>query len=189
MNRISNDQSPPPPGRVKIAAVLAAGAIALVALDAGLELRPAPTPTQNAVARAFAPQEHAKETSGLRSLAYYPEQLAALTSLSNFTPGSDAGLADPSASAAHPSTPVTDAKPVRRAEAAAKGASPLVTRAPVPMAAVGGEPAPDRSLRFFGVGVPGSTEFGDRVASMKENASRWGESAWGLGGKIAGAWR
>ena len=87
MNPISNDQVAPPPGRVKVAAVLAAGAIALVALDAGLELRPAPAPTQTSAARAFAPPDHAKETSGVRSLAYYPEQLAALTSLSSFTPG------------------------------------------------------------------------------------------------------
>jgi hypothetical protein len=191
MNRISNDQLSPPPGRVKIAAVLAAGAIALVALDAGLELRPAPAPTQTAVVRAFAPQEKAKETSGLRNLAYYPEQLAALTSLSSFTPGPDAGLADSSAAAAaRPSAPATEAKPARRAEAPPKAASPLAAREPAPTAAaVSAEPAPDRSTRFFGVAVPGATEIGDRVASLKVNASRWGESAWGLGGKLAGAWR
>jgi hypothetical protein len=192
MNPISNDQVAPPPGRVKVAAVLAAGAIALVALDAGLELRPAPAPTQTSAARAFAPPDHAKETSGVRSLAYYPEQLAALTSLSSFTPGPDSGLTDPSAaaSAAHPSAPGTEAKPVRRAEAVAKVAPPLAARAPASMAAaVSAEPATDRSVKLFGIAVPGATEFGDRVAALRETASRWGESAWGLGGKIAGVWR
>jgi hypothetical protein len=197
MNGILNDQLSPPPGRVKIAAVLAAGAIALIALDAGLELRPAPTPAQPAVARAFPLQEKAQEkanqTSGLRNFAYYPEQLAALTSLSSFTPVSDPGLADsaPPASAAHPAAPASEARPVRRAEAPAKAAPPFAVQAPVPMAAaVGAEPAPDRSVRLFGVVVPGAAEIGDRVASLKENASRWGESAWGLGGKLAGgAWR
>jgi hypothetical protein len=192
MNPISNHQVSPPPGRVKIAAVLGAGAIALMALDAGLELRPAPAPAQTSVARAFAPPDNAKEASGVRSLAYYPEQLAALRSLSSFTPGPDSGLTDPSAaaSAAHPSAPAPDARPVRRAEAAAKAASPLAAHAPAPMAAsTVAEPATDRSVRLFGVAVPGATEFGDRIAALRESANRWGETAWGLGGKIAGVWR
>jgi hypothetical protein len=198
MNCISSDQVSPPPGRVKIAAVFAAGAIALLALDAGLELRPALAPTQIAVTRAFAPQvkaqEKATETSGVRSFAYYPEQLAVLTSLSNFTPGPESRvadpLADPSASAAHPSAPATDAKPARRTEAPAKSASPLAGRAPAPLAAtIASEPAADRSVRLFGVTIPGAAEIGDRVAAVRENAGRWSESAWGLGGKIAGVWR
>jgi hypothetical protein len=194
MNCISSDQLSPPPGRVKIAAVLAAGAIALLALDAGLELRPALAPAQIAVASAFSPQEKARETSGVRSFAYYPEQLAALTSLSNFTPGPESRVADPlaspSASAAHPSAPATDARPARRAEAQAKSASPLTGRAPAPLAATfASEPAMDRSVRIFGVTIPGAAEIGDRVAAVRENASRWSESAWGLGGKIAGVWR
>ncbi|MDI9848244.1 hypothetical protein QM467_09295 [Rhodoblastus sp. 17X3] len=192
MNPISNDQVSPPPGRVKIAAVLAAGAIALMALDAGLELRPAPAPAQTSAARAFAPPDHAKEASSVRSLAYYPEQLAALRSLSSFTPGPDSGLTDPSASAsaAHPSAPAPDARPLRRAEPAAKASSPLAAHAPAPMAAsTAAEPATDRSVKLFGVAVPGAMEFGDRVAALRENASRWSETAWGLGGKIAGVWR
>lgn len=230
MNCISSDQISPPPGRVKIAAVLAAGAIALLALDAGLELRPALAPTQIAVARAFAPlekaQEKAKETSAVRSFAYYPEQLAALTSLSNFTPGPESkvadpladSLADPSADSGHPSASAIDARPVRRAEALAKSASPPAGRAPAslaataaplaatiaplaatvaPMAAtvaplaatVSSESATDRSVRLFGVTIPGAAEIGGRIAALRENASNWSESAWSLGGKIGGIWR
>jgi hypothetical protein len=209
MNCISSDQVSPPPGRVKIAAVLAAGAIALLALDAGLELRPALAPTQIAVERAFAPlekaQEKAKETSGVRSFAYYPEQLAALTSLSNFTPGPESSvanplassLADPSPSAVHPSASAIDARPVRRTEALAKSASPPAGRAPAslvatvaPLAAtVSSESATDRSVRLFGVAIPGAAEIGGRIAALRENASNWSESAWSLGGKIGGVWR
>jgi hypothetical protein len=208
MNCISNDQISPPPGRVKIAAVLAAGAIALLALDAGLELRPALAPTQIAVARAFAPleksQEKAKETSGVRSFAYYPEQLAALTSLSTFTPGPESKVADPSVDSTHQSASAMDARPVRRAETLAKPASPPAGRAPASFAAtitplaatvaplaatVSSESATDRSVRLFGVAIPGAAEIGGRIAALRENASNWSESAWSLGGKIGGIWR
>jgi hypothetical protein len=212
MNCISSDQISPPPGRVKIAAVLAAGAIALLALDAGLELRPALAPTQIAVSRAFAPpekaQEKAKETSAVRSFAYYPEQLAALTSLSNFTPGPESRvadpLADPSADSAHPSASAIDPRPARRAETLAKPSSPPAGRAPASFAAtiaplaatvaplaatVASESATDRSVRLFGVAIPGAAEIGGRIAALRENASNWSESAWSLGGKIGGIWR
>jgi hypothetical protein len=201
MNCISSDQISPPPGRVKIAAVLAAGAIALLALDAGLELRPAHAPTQIAVSRAFAPQEKAQEkaneTSTVRSFAYYPEQLAALTSLSNFTPGPESKVADPLADPAHPSASAIDARPIRRAETLVKPTSPPAGRAPASLAAtvaplaatVSSESATDRSVRLFGVTIPGAAEISGRISALRENAGNWSESAWSLGGKIGGIWR
>ena len=98
MIRIVQHDFSNPPGRVKIAGLFVAGAIALAALDAGLALQPAPVPATTTAAR-LAPLE---ESSGVHSLAYYPEQLAALNSLASFRPEAESGAGDTAAQAVSP---------------------------------------------------------------------------------------
>ena len=165
------------PRRVKIAGVVCAGALALLALDAALELQPTPAP-RAPVARIAAPAE----ASNVHSVAYYPEQLAVLNSLSSFRPEADAGVAaEPSVAAVKPATPALvpgESKAGRRADAAGK---PLV-RAAAPAATSSAMAAPDNSARIFGIAVPGSAALADGASSLRD-------AAMGLGGKVAGLWR
>lgn len=165
------------PGRVKIAGVVCAGALALLALDAALELQPAPAP-RAPVARIAAPAE----ASNVHTVAYYPEQLAVLNSLSSFRPEADSGVAaEPAVAVVKPPSPAlvpSDAKAARHAEASGK---PLV-HAAAPMAMASATAAPDNSARIFGIAVPGS-------AAIASGASSLRDAAVGLGGKVAGLWR
>jgi len=155
--------------------VLAAGALALLALDVGLELQPAPVAQPSVVA---APVATTSEPSSVHNLAYYPEQLAALNSLASFTPQADAGVAEPAAPALKPPAPVGAIKPpARRADLAVKPAATV--RAPA------ATQPPDRSVKLFGIPVPGAAEVFERVASLRESASHWGEAARDPVGKAA----
>jgi hypothetical protein len=171
------------PGRVRIAAIFGAGALALLALDAGLKLQPSPFPAPApAVARIAAPSE----TGGVHNLTYYPEQLAALNSLASFTPQANAGVADDGAApaAASPAAAALPAaievRPVRRADQAAK---------PAAHAAAAPTPEADRAVRLFGVAVPGAAAVADGFARFKDSAAHWGESAWAASGRAASIWR
>jgi hypothetical protein len=191
MNRISNDDFPPPPRRVGIAGALGAGALAMLALDVGLELQTAPAAP---VAAAVTATAHV-QPSNLRTVSYYPEQLAALTSLSTFQPVADAGVAEDSFADGAMKPPAQtmapgEVKPLRHAETAAKSA-PAASALPETGAdaktgaAQAAAPPLDRSVKLFGVTAPGA----DLVASLNDHAARWGAAVWGLGGKVSGMWR
>jgi hypothetical protein len=89
------------PPRLKFAGALAFAALALMVLDAsvtGLTGLSPPDPPRTAPTRVEAPPP-----AGLRNLAYYPEQLAALTSMADFEPRADSGVtAIPAAESAAP---------------------------------------------------------------------------------------
>lgn len=179
---------PKPPGRVKIAGVLCVGALTLLALDAGLKLQTAPA----APPRGAASVHPAVKPSGVRNLSYYPEQLAALTSLASFQPLADAGVPDAPLvdHALKPPAPVLtpgEVKPLRRTESAAKPSPTLTPAATNATAAVAApqEPPQDKSFKLFGWTAPGA----ELVSSMSDNAARWSASVWSLGGKAAGFWR
>ena len=171
------------PGRVKIAGVVCAGALALLALDAALELQPAPAP-RAPVARIAAPAE----ASNVHSVAYYPEQLAVLNSLSSFRPEADSGIAaepqvavEPSVAAVKPPSPALapgEAKAARRADASGKP----VVRAAAPAVMSSATAAGDNSARIFGIAVPGAAALAERASSLRD-------AAMGLGGKVASLWR
>ena len=155
----------------------------MLALDAALELQPAPA-QRTPVARISAPAE----ASNVHSVAYYPEQLAVLNSLSSFRPEADSGVAaepqvvaEPQVAAVKPPSPSLapgDAKAARHADASGK---PLV-HAATPTAMASATVAPDNSARIFGIAVPGS-------AALASGASSLRDAAVGLSGKVAGLWR
>ncbi|WP_374547639.1 hypothetical protein [Rhodoblastus sp.] len=197
MIRIVQHDFSNPPGRVKIAGLFVAGAIALAALDAGLALQPAPVPATTTAARLAPPEE----SSGVHSLAYYPEQLAALNSLASFRPEAESGAGDIAAQAVSPPAPVlppvsqasaapgsgapSAAKSTRRVDQAAKTTPPHAATASASTLAAA---EPD-SVRVFGVAVPGGAEIASRASSLRESAAHWGEATWELGAKAASFWR
>jgi hypothetical protein len=194
MSRISLINFPSSPKRARVAGAVCAGAVALLALDAGLEWPESQAPQPSPGVARLTP---APESAGFKTLSYYPEQLAALSSLASFTPqassGSSSGSIDasPEFESVPPpavSAPMrSDAKTARRIEQPAKSATPASTASATPSAA--SAEAVDRSAKWFGVAVPGSAAIGDRVAAARDSAAKWGETAWGLGGKVATFWR
>lgn len=178
MSRISNDDFPPPPRRVGIAGAFGAGALAILALDVGLELQTSPAAPTAVAVTAKAPSQ----PSNLRNVSYYPEQLAALTSLSTFHPVADSGVAQELlVDGAMKPTAVTmapgEGKPLRHAEATAKSV-PATGPDSKTGAAHAAAPSQDKSAKLFGVTAPGA----DLVASLSAAVS-------GLGGKVSGLWR
>ncbi|WP_298426607.1 hypothetical protein [Rhodoblastus sp.] len=194
MKSISIETFDSAPARVKFAAALAAGAFALLALDAGLDHSRPPSAAVPAAAPAPGlaapiPIATAADQPGVHNLTYYPEQLAALTSLSSFEPAASAGGSEtePATSPAPPSS-ATAVKTTRHAEAKAK----LVAATAPPHVATtvtGAEPTPDRSVSILGMAVPGSAAVGERAAALRDSVSRWGETVWSAGGRIASLWR
>jgi hypothetical protein len=123
----------------------------------------------------------------LHSYTYYPEQLAALQSLSGFQPTAEAG-AGPAAPAAlaNPAALVVkplagEAKSPRRVEPMAKLA--LTAPAPTVVTEIKTE------AKLFGLSLPYSLDVGGRVAGLRDMAAHWGEAALGWGGGLAKFWR
>jgi len=165
------------PSQVKIGGAFALAALALLALDAGLDAGPSA-----AVAAASAPatieSAAAAVAPGPRNLTYYPEQLAALASLSSFQPTADF---EPTGSIA-PQDPAVAPEPVHRPDL-----KPASNALAAPTAET--ESPAAKPLRILGLAVPGSAEVGERMASLRDGAARWSEGFSALGGKIAALWR
>ncbi len=163
------------PSRLKIFGALAFGALALVALDAGRARLPSPDPPRAAPTHVEAPPP-----AGLRNLAYYPEQLAALASMADFEPRADSGaVAIP---AAEPAAPVAR-KPIRHVAARAHAPAPAVA---APSTA---DPPVESRIKILGVSIPQASAIGARVVAVRNSASHLGEAARDLGGRIATFWR
>jgi hypothetical protein len=179
--------------RLAIAAGVS-GLLVLVALVPFREDQSDAAPAASPIPRVVATE--AAGAGGARSYSYYPEQLAALRSMSNFTPIADEGLkpereAIPTVAAAKnaPQSP----RIVRRADAPVKVAA-LVQAAPAPAAAqFDPQPAAHEQTqpksKFFGMSLPGLPDLGQGVKGAREAATRWGKAAAGLGDRIAGLWR
>ncbi|MGO8738323.1 hypothetical protein [Rhodoblastus sp.] len=168
------------PSRLKIAGALIVAALALTALDAALSAAPPPQTPQAAIARV-----EASAPGGLRNLAYYPEQLAALSSLTSFEPRADAGAPVPPPAAARPPAQIAPIAPKPARHAAIKAS---VRAAPAPA------PAPARQkietpVKILGLAVPSPAAIGARVADFRDSASHFGEAALSLGGRITTFWR
>jgi hypothetical protein len=172
--------------RVKIAGAASAGLFALLALGQMYGAEPLSPP-----APALAPRIASDEApAALRSYSYYPEQLAALHSLSNFQPIADAGekpatQVAPSVVAAKAAA--TDVKLVRRPDSAVKIA--VAPPAPVLAAPQAAPSVPDQPTKVFGLPLPGAPDIGGRVAGMRDTAANWGKAVAGFGGKIVSFWR
>jgi hypothetical protein len=134
----------------------------------------------------------APQPAGLRNLAYYPEQLAALTSMAEFEPRADGGAtavpaAEPPAAAA--------GKPIRHVTARARAPEPAV--APPSTARIQADPQTnpqaasqaDNPVKVFGFAIPQAAAIGARVVAVRDSAFRLGEAAKELGGRIATYWR
>jgi hypothetical protein len=132
--------------------------------------------------------------------SYYPEQLAALQSLSQFQPIADAGrkpepvaLAVAVTSKGVGLNAAPGVRPVRRPDSPVKLAPVAALIAP---AAAAPTPVPE-SPKIFGLPLAGAAEIGGRVAGLRDTAANWGQAAVGmggqaaanLGGKIASLWR
>ena len=130
----------------------------------------------------------------LRSYAYYPEQLAALQSLSVFQPTAEAGAGPAqTVTLAAPNTVVAkslggetkpaagDAKIPRRIEPNAK----LASTAPAPSAVA----QIKTEAKLFGLALPDGLDVGGRVAGLRDMAAHWGEAAIGWGGGLTRLWR
>jgi hypothetical protein len=138
---------------------------------------------------------------GARSYSYYPEQLAALHSIRNFTPIADEGQKPDSPAAptviagkgAPLGVPVGAPLPpriVRRADAGLKVAAlqpASVSAAPDEPSVAKLEPAKPKA-KLFGMSLPGLPDLGQSVKGARDVATSWGSAAAGLGAKIVGLW-
>ena len=146
------------------------------------------------------PAPVATPASGLRSFAYYPEQLAALASLNSFHPAADPGLASQRLALAAPEkdfapNPAREAaKPSRRVAPASRGApiQPLQPSSSPTEATV--EPAPRSEWKIFGLRVPAPAwPNGEALRQPAEQvrgaAVGLKDKAAALGDRIATLWR
>jgi hypothetical protein len=172
--------------RVKIAVAFTA-LLALLALGplttvekppvSALALTPPPAPRVTAEAPA----------APLRSYAYYPEQLAALQSLSAFQPIAETGENPAPLAAAKPG--VAEAKILRRAEPVTKLAMIAPLPPVLPSRTPSAAPEPKAETKFFGLSLPDGADLGGRVAGLRDTATHWGEAAVGWSGGIVKLWR
>jgi hypothetical protein len=172
--------------------LLLAGAAALAAPLAFVLAAPPAPPAPEPMAAAVAPLPAGERET--RSYAYYPEQLAALSSLSNFAPVADPGR--PAAPAAAPvREPQAARPPVRPAEAPRRAETrPAAPRIAPAAAAPAAAPAPKDEWSVFGLAVP-KPGWPDGKA-LREKAAGWGEAAaslpdkaLALGAGFARLWR
>jgi hypothetical protein len=169
------------PSRLKIAGALTFGALALMALDAGLTTMSPRDPPRPEPTRVETPTP-----DGLRNLAYYPEQLAALTSMADFEPRADSGVAV--IPVAEPPAPAAR-KPIRHVAAKAPARVPPPTdlaAAPPAGAAAQNVESP---VKILGLSIPQGSAIGARVVAVRDSASHLSEAARDLGGRIATIWR
>jgi hypothetical protein len=184
-----------------VVASAVSGLLILVAL-AGFrtdqtDVAPAPAPAPKAVT---ADAGVAVATEGARSYSYYPEQLAALHSMKNFTPIADEGqkMESPAAptvaagKAAPSGAPLGAPLPpriVRRADSGLKVAALQPANAsPAPAAPSASRDDPSKpKAKLFGI-LPGLPDLGQSVKGARDVATSWGAAAAGLGAKIVGLW-
>jgi hypothetical protein len=190
--------------RTAVAGAFCVGAVFALAGLPGF--RPAQEPEQHA---ATPRMEMRAASAALPVYSYYPEQLAALQSLSQFQPIADAGhkpepqpvaLAVVVTSKSAGLNAAPEIRPVRRPDSPVKLAPVAALTAPVPAKAAttpaAVAPAAE-SPKIFGVPLAGAAEIGGRVAGLRDTAANWGQAAVGmggqaaasLGGKIASLWR
>jgi len=174
------------------------GLLILVALagfpEVQTDVASAPAP---AAKGAAADASVAVATEGARSYSYYPEQLAALHSLRNFTPIADEGQKPDSPAAptviAGKGVPVGAPLPpriVRRADAGLKVAAlqpASASAAPDEPSVAKLEPAKPKA-KLFGMSLPGLPDLGQSVKGARDVATSWGSAAASLGAKIVGLW-
>jgi hypothetical protein len=178
--------------RAVVAGAVCVGAV--FALSGLPGFRPPPEPEGHAATPRI---EIRAAPAALTVRSYYPEQLAALQSLSGFKPIADAGVkpeAPPVALAVAVAAKSAgigaglDVRPVRRP------VSPVKLTAVAPPTAPA--PAPE-AQKAFGAPLAGAEEIGGRLAGLRDTAANWGQAALGmggaaaasLGGKIASLWR
>ncbi len=164
-----------------LAGLIAAGALTVFALGQTQE-----TPSPRIAQAPTAPVASPGQTyGGLRSASYYPEQLAALQSLNSFHPTADQGQKPRPAVLAAPARPSPfEPKPIRHADAPRS----IVAIAPPTPAAVVAAPE-DKTVKLFGVPVPGAAQIGDRVGAARDTAGHWGAAVAGFGQKLVTLWR
>ena len=162
--------------------LLLAGAAALAA-PLAFFLAPSPAPAVEPTPAVAVPlSQGGGET---RSYAYYPEQLAALSSLSSFAPVADPGL--PASTATSVKEAPAARHPVRPAEA--RRAEPRAAASPIAPPAAASRDAPlaaepernEEGWKVFGVAVP-KPGWPD-TKSLRDKAAGWGEAAASLPGK------
>jgi hypothetical protein len=173
-----------PAARLKIAGAFAC----LLALPALGPLTAVKKTALSVPALAPAPRVATESPAApLHSYAYYPEQLAALRSLSVFQPTAEAG-AGAAETAALAAPVATVVKPVagegkipRRIEPSAKLA--LTAPAPTAVAEIKTE------AKLFGLALPNGLDVGGRVGGLRDMAAHWGEGAIGWGAGLTKFWR
>ena len=175
------------------------GLVALAALGPPHddETAAAPAPAIASVARIAVAE--AASAEGARSYSYYPEQLAALHSMSNFTPIADEGL-KPAPQVIPTVTAARDAPLPPRVVRRADGPLKVAALAQPPAAAAQADPqltsqnqtAQDHAkpkTKIFGVSLPGLPDLGQGIQDARDAATRWGNAAAGFGRGMAGFWR
>jgi hypothetical protein len=177
-----------PSRRVPLLLAGCAAVVAAAALSAAPQLSRAPAPAVAAAAPPARPSPGAgaQET---RSYAYYPEQLAALSSLNSFQPAADSGI---TAVTPAPRRSERTAEPPRRADTARSFplAAPAPTRpeaAPKPAAEPAQKP---EGWKLFGValprpGWPDGEALGKQAAGWRDGLS---EKAVALGAGVGRMW-
>ena len=186
------------------AGFVAASALTLFALAQTPATAPALAPTPAPVPLAVSTGE---DQDGPRSVRYYPEDLAALESMSNFRPIADQGEKrkpgvvaaspkpasfEPKPAAFEPKPAPFAPKPARRADAAPKSVVAVASPAQAPRLAPppAGAAAPhDKTVKILGVPVPGARQIGDRVVAVRDTAGHWGAAVAGFGEKLVTFWR
>jgi hypothetical protein len=155
--------------------LLLAGAVALAA-PLIYSFAPSPAPAPEPTAAPAAPLAHSEGET--RSYAYYPEQLAALSSLNSFAP-----VADPGQPKTSPAPGPTAAPPARPRPTEARRTEPRpVARPNAPAAApVAPEPERNEDWKILGLSVP-KPGWPD-TKNLREKAAGWGEAAASLPGK------
>jgi hypothetical protein len=171
------------------ALALAGAAVGAAVLGFAGSSPSAPGAAPDPIVAAVAPPARG-EGPEMRSFAYYPEQLAALSSLSSFSPVSDPGRPAAAPATAAPTTvaPAAQRKPVRSAESPRRAEpAPLASAAlPAPGSASAVEPAQAREagregLSVFGVALP-RPGWPDGE-SLRRQAAHWGDAAASLPGR------
>jgi hypothetical protein len=185
MNRQPNRSvSFSPALRAAVAGAVCVGAVFALAALPGF--RPAPEPEKTAAAPRI---EIRAAPAALTVHSYYPEQLAALQSLSGFKPIADAGVKPEAPPAALAAKSVgLEVRPVRRPDSPVKLAAVAPPKAPA---------AAPEAQKASGAPLAGAEEIGSRLAGLRDTAANWGQAALGmggaaaasLGGKIASLWR
>ncbi|MCW2286351.1 hypothetical protein M2323_002371 [Rhodoblastus acidophilus] len=168
--------------------LLLAGAVALAA-PLVFFFAPAQAPETTAATAPLAYAEPAHGESATRSYAYYPEQLAALSSLNSFAPAADPGRPASAAPAPGPTAAPPARPPVRPAET--RRAEPRAVARPAQPAAPAAEPAHNEDWKVFGLAVP-RPSWPD-TKGLREKAAGWGEAAASLPDKamagVSRLWR